>query len=80
MRLEYIKSDGSINGAPNLLYGQGSKAWSFTLTPTYQYKRLFARTEFSFTKANNIVNGLGFGPNGTKTSQARGLLEVGILF
>lgn len=80
MRLEYIKSDGSINGAPNLLYGQGSNAWSFTVTPTYQYKRLFARTEFSFTKANSIVSGLAFGANGANTSQARAVLEVGMLF
>ena len=80
VRLEYIKSTGSIDGAPNLLYGQGSSAWSFTVTPTYQYKRLFARAEFSFTKANSIVNGLAFGPNGTNTSQARAVLEVGILF
>lgn len=80
VRLEYIKSTGTIAGAPNLLYGQGSNAWSFTVTPTYQYKRLFARSEFSFTKANKIVNGLAFGPNGTNSSQARAIIEIGMLF
>ena len=80
VRLEYIKSTGSIDGTPNLLYGQGSNAWSFTITPTYQYKRLFARTEFSFTKANSIVSGLAFGSDGTKTSQVRAVIEVGMLF
>src|SRR6266496_1488663 len=80
VRLEYIKSTGNIDGAPNLLYGQGSNAWSFTVTPTYQYKRLFARTEFSFTKANSIVSGLAFGYDGTKTSQVRAVIEVGMLF
>jgi hypothetical protein len=80
VRLEYIKSTGKVNDAPNLLYGQGSNAWSFTITPTYQYKRIFARTEFSFTNANSIVSGLAFGPNGTNTSQARAVLEVGMLF
>ncbi|MGT2492307.1 outer membrane beta-barrel protein [Cupriavidus basilensis] len=46
VRLEYIGSTGSAaGGAPNLLYGPGSAAWSFTVTPTYQYKRFFARAE-----------------------------------
>lgn len=80
VRLEYIKSTGSIAGAPNLLYGQGSSAWSFTVTPTYQYKRIFARTEFSIVKASSIINGLAFGSDGTKPSQARALVEVGLLF
>ena len=80
VRLEYIKSTGSTTGAPNLLYGQGSGAWSFTLTPTYQYKRIFTRAEFSFVKASGIINGLAFGSDGTKTLQARALLEVGLLF
>jgi hypothetical protein len=80
VRLEYIKSTGSVGDAPNLLYGQGSKAWSFTVTPTYQYKRLFARAEFSFTKANSIISGLAFGSDGTKNSQVRGAIEVGMLF
>jgi len=81
VRLEYINSTGSVDkGAPNLLYGQGSNAWSFTVTPTYQYKRLFARAEFSFTQAGSIISGSAFGSDGTKTSQARGVLEVGMLF
>ncbi len=81
VRLEYIKSKGSaMDGAPNLLYGQGSNAWSFTLTPTYQYKRFFGRTEFSFVKANDITSGAAFGPNGISSTQARLLLEIGMLF
>ncbi len=36
-RIEYIGSTGSLSeGAPNLLYGPGSKAMSLTLTPTFQ--------------------------------------------
>ena len=81
VRLEYIKSTGSAaEGAPNLLYGQGSKAWSITLTPTYQYKRFFGRTEFSFVKADNITSGSAFGPTGTNSNQVRTLLEIGMLF
>jgi hypothetical protein len=48
VRLEYISSTGSLaDGAPNLLYGPGSNAWSITVTPTYQYEIFFARVEFS---------------------------------
>jgi hypothetical protein len=81
VRLEYINSTGSADkGAPNLLYGQGSKAWSFTVTPSYQYTRFFARTEFSFVKANDFVSGLAFGPDDTHSTQIRVLLEAGVLF
>ena len=81
VRLEYISSTGSADkGAPNLLYGPGSKAWSFTLTPTYQYKRFFARTEFSFVKANDFVSGSAFGSDGAHSTQTRVLLEAGVLF
>ena len=81
VRLEYISSTGSaIGGAPNLLYGQGSKAWSFTITPTYQYKQFFGRTELSYVEANKIISGAAFGPNGNNKNQARLLIEVGLLF
>ncbi len=81
VRLEYISSTGSASkGAPNLLYGQGSNAWSVTVTPTYQYRRFFGRAEVSYVKANSITNGLAFGSDGTASSQARLLLEIGLLF
>lgn len=81
IRLEYINSTGSADkGAPNLLYGPGSNAWSITVTPTYQYKRFFGRGELSFVKANSITSGSAFGPNGTDKTQTRLLLEIGVLF
>jgi hypothetical protein len=81
VRFEYISSTGSLaSGAPNLLYGPGSNAWSITFTPTYQYKIFFARAEISHVGTNSTTPGLVFGPNGTNTTQTRGLLEVGILF
>ena len=79
VRFEYIGSTGSL-GAPNLLYGPGSKAWSITFTPTYQYKIFFARAEISHVGTSSTTPGLAFGPNGTNTTQTRGLIEVGILF
>jgi hypothetical protein len=81
VRLEFIASTGNIaKGAPNLLYGPGSKAWSATVTPTYQRNIFFARTEFSFVGAAHSTPGMVFGPHGTNKTQARLLLETGVLF
>jgi len=81
LRLEYISSTGkAANGAPNLIYGPGSNAWSITFTPTYQYKIFFARAEFSHVGTSSTTPGLVFGPNGTNTTQTRAVFEVGILF
>jgi len=81
VRLEYIGSTGSAaKGAPSLIYGPSSNAWSITVTPTYQYKVFFGRAEFSYVKANNITSGFGLGPTGTNDSEARVLLETGVLF
>lgn len=84
-RAEFIDTNGSSrNGAPNLLYGPGSKAWTLTLTPTYQYNRFFARAEASLVAASNIAPNAGFGGAGSlpgnEKTQFRGLLETGILF
>ena len=81
IRVEYISSTGSVaNGAPNLMYGPGSKVWSITVTPTYQYKIYFARAEFSHVGTTSTTPGLVFGPGGTNTTQTRAVLEAGILF
>ena len=81
VRVEYISSTGNAaNGAPNLMYGPGSKAWSVTVTPTYQNKIFFARAELSYVGTRKTTPGLVFGANGTNTSQTRGLFEVGLLF
>jgi len=81
VRVEYISSTGNaLNGAPNLIYGPGSKAWSITVTPTYQYKIYFVRAEFSYVDASSTTPGSVFGPTGTATSQTRGLIETGVLF
>jgi hypothetical protein len=80
-RAEYLDTSGSASdGTPNLLYGPGSAAWSLTLTPTYQYKRFFARAEIAYVGARHITPGLAFGSNGRKGSQVRGLFEAGLLF
>jgi hypothetical protein len=81
LRVEYIGTTGkAANGAPNLLFGPGSNAWSITFTPTYQYKIFFARAEISHVGTTSTTAGLVFGPSGTNRTQTRGMLEVGILF
>ena len=80
-RAEYITSTGNAtDGAVNLMYGPGSKAWSITVTPTYQDHDFFARAEFSYVQASSYTQGDVFGPQGTNPTQARALVETGFLF
>jgi len=78
-RAEYITSNGN-SGDPTLLYGPGSNAWSFTITPTWQNRLLFARAEFSYVKATSATPGFEFGPSASSDSMARVLLEAGVIF
>jgi hypothetical protein len=80
-RVEEESTSGSpVDGSANLLYGAGSKAWSFTFTPSYQSGPLFARGEVSFVGASDTTSGAAFGSSGTSTSQVRFAIETGILF
>jgi hypothetical protein len=80
-RAEVIKSTGSLgNGAPSLVYGPGSGAWSLTLTPTWQKDIFFTRVEGSYVHAWHVAPGFGLGPNFNDKSQVRGLIEAGIIF
>ncbi len=80
-RIEYIDSAGNApEGAPNLLYGPGSKAWSFTITPTWQYKVFFVRPEASFITMNKAAPGSALGSDFNAKNQFRALLEAGVLF
>lgn len=74
-RVEWLGTDGK-QGAANLLYGVGSSAFSFTLTPTVIVGRFFVRGEGSVVASSAHA----FGPDGTARSQVRGLLEAGVLF
>ncbi len=80
-RAEYLSTTGNTaEGAPNLLYGAGSKAWSLTLTPTYQVGRLFARAEASYVHASSTTAGDAFGASGNDHAQTRMIFETGVLF
>ncbi|MGO8711306.1 MAG: outer membrane beta-barrel protein [Rhizomicrobium sp.] len=83
-RVEYISQN---DGYDAVLYGKNSSAWTITVTPTYQYKVLFARADFSYVAASDVNHhgsslGYpgGFGTDGTATDQTRVMLEVGVLF
>ena len=80
-RAEYISTSGSLaSGSANVLYGPGSAAWSLTLTPTYQEGIFFVREEVSYVQASSFTPGLAFGKSGGARSQARVLIEAGIVF
>ena len=80
-RPEYIKSTGSLqNGAANLLYGPGSGAFAFTLTPTYRKDAFFLRGDLAIVHATSLTPGSAFGPAGLNANQPRGLLEAGFMF
>lgn len=80
-RGEYIASSGSAaDGSLNLLYGPGSAAWSLTATPTWQKQRFFTRVDASVVQALSATAGDSFGKTGADATQARGVLEVGLIF
>jgi hypothetical protein len=76
-RVEYIDT----SSGQNLLYGPGSKAWSITVTPTFQYKIFFVRAEASYVTADHPTPfNTAFGDFGTKSDQFRALIETGVAF
>lgn len=79
-RFEYIEQSGSLTDETvNMLYGPGSSAISFTVTPTYQKGGFYFRSDLGFVDTNNS-NGFAFGPNGTDASQFRATGEFGFIF
>lgn len=80
-RAEFIdSSESDSNGAPSLIYGPGSRAWSLTITPTWQKGIFFGRIEGSYVHAHGITDGFGLGEELDRHSQVRGLVETGIIF
>jgi hypothetical protein len=64
-----------------LTIGPGTGAFAFTLTPSYIKDGFFARGDFSIVHATNTNPAFNvFGPDGTKTNQPRGAIEVGFMF
>ena len=81
LRPEYITSSGTVaDHAVNLMYGPGSNAFGFTVTPTYQKGAFFVRADVSVVNARSFTPGDAFGRVGLNGSQTRGALESGFLF
>lgn len=80
VRFEYIDSNRPSATAASFLYGPGSKAYSFTVTPTYTWSRFFIRPEFSYVRADDITPGAAFGAAGLNKEQVRGRMEFGVMF
>lgn len=88
-RLEYEEQTGVRgSGTTSLLYGAGSSAFSFTITPTYTVDRFFLRGEYSHVELGGITRGdlalatfgTGLGRSGNRTSQDRFMVETGVTF
>ncbi len=80
-RAEYLVTTGRAeSGAANFLYGAGSKAASFTITPTRLFDRYFVRADLSVTGVTGKAANAGFGRDGTANLQFRGLVEAGYVF
>ncbi|GEP11923.1 outer membrane beta-barrel protein [Methylobacterium gnaphalii] len=92
-RFEYITQSGNRNdplGRTNVLYGPGSEAFSYTITPTFTYGRYFLRGEYSHVDLANFQRGdafaggpnlgFGFGRLGNKSGQDRYMVETGFTF
>ena len=87
-RVEYEEQTGVRgSGTTSLLFGAGSSAFSFTITPTYTVDRFFLRGEYSHIELSGITRdltlatvGTGFGRTGNKRSQDRFMIETGITF
>jgi hypothetical protein len=78
-RIEYIASTGDAL-SPNLLFGPTSSAVSATFTPTWQDGVWFLRGDASIVQAFSTTAGFAFGKAGRTSTQARWVLEGGILF
>ncbi|MEE3500566.1 outer membrane beta-barrel protein [Acidiphilium acidophilum] len=53
-------------------YGPGTNLWGTAITPTWQFKNLFARTDLAFVHINKGTGGI--------TTQVSAIAEVGILY
>ena len=80
-RVEYVSESGhqGVFTTTDLLgYGPGSNAVTVTLTPSYQWKNLYARVDASYISLGSASTGFGTAFN--QTDQFRGVLEIGVLF
>ena len=85
--VEYFDSHNSAQEAANddfWFVGPNAEAVGLSVSPTWQYKYLFARANagYLYLLNNKGANGatFGYGSNGTGRSNFTGTLEAGVLF
>jgi hypothetical protein len=77
-RVEYVHNDGD---GDNYGIGTGNYAWTFTLTPKYQFnKYLYIRAEASYVKLGHKYYQKSDNPNDLTDNQFRLGAEVGFVF
>ena len=85
-----MKSESGHAGdfsTPDIIgYGPGNNAWSFTITPTYQWKQFFGRAELSYVTVGSGSDCSEFGTDnlcesapGNKSDQVRLMFETGVV-
>jgi hypothetical protein len=73
---EYFSSNG-----PDLWFlNPGSKGYGFAVSPTWQGKHLFVRSDFGVLHLTTIGDGAGYGANGNGRNQATAVIGGGVLF
>lgn len=83
LRYEYAANESSISdtgaNADLIGFGPGSKANTFTITPTLHLENgAVVRLEYSYVSLSSFASGLGFGPSGVSSSQNRVGFEIGV--
>ncbi len=61
-------------------FGPGSHLEGLSVTPTWQYKDIFARADLGYIHVTPGGGGTAFGANGFQKNQITGVLEAGLLF
>ncbi|HTV94200.1 MAG TPA: outer membrane beta-barrel protein [Verrucomicrobiae bacterium] len=81
-RIEDAENEAATSAVtPNafLLYGPGSSATTYTLTPTYKFAgNAMLRVEWGYVTVRNGAAGALFGTAGTSTNQNRFGIELGV--
>lgn len=75
----WVEYEDSL-GASNWFNGAHSQGVGIALSPTWQYKDLYARLNTGVFYLTHLTSGSGFGASGDKRAQFASTLEVGLTF
>jgi hypothetical protein len=77
-------SAASVGSTQTWFFGPDAQGIGFSVTPTWQYKDIFARTDFGYAYLlhNTSTTGakFGYGDSGTGRGIITGTIEAGVLF